>query len=103
MVEKVLQLNREKTIFWTLMGVLLLSLGFYMYSIRVTVSNVVARQSLETEISVLTLSIGSQEFQYITKRNAVTLQLAHSLGFKDAITKTYISQKTGLEVAILPR
>ena len=33
MVEKVLQLNREKTLFWTLVSVLLLSLGFYIFGI----------------------------------------------------------------------
>ncbi len=101
MVEKVLQINKERAIFWTLLGVLLLSLGFYMYCIRATVNNVVARQDLEAESSGLTLSIGSEEFQYITKRNEITLALAYSLGFKDATVKTYISKKGGEEVALL--
>ena len=101
MVEKVLQLNREKAVFWTLLGVLLFSLGFYMYFIRATIHNVVVRQNLEGQLSKLTLAIGSQEFEYITKRNAVTLELAYSLGFKDAQVKSYISQQPETKVAFL--
>ena len=103
MVEKVLQFNKEKAIFWTLIGTLILCMGFYMYCIRSTVSNVVAREGLEAELSALTLSIGSKEFAYIAKRNGVTLDRAYSLGFKDAEIKTYISRKSGTEVALLPR
>ena len=103
MVEKVLELNREKTIFWTLLGVLLLSVGFYVYFINTTVHNIVSRQNLENEVSKLTLTISNEEFQYITKSNAITLQLAYSLGFKDTLVKTYISRKSENEVAFLSR
>ncbi len=101
MVEKVLQLNREKAIFWTLFGILLLSAGFYMYFVRTTISDVIARQNLENEASSLTLSIGNQEFEYISKRNTITLALAHSLGFKDGQNKTFISRNPSTEVAYL--
>ena len=101
MVEKVLQLNREKSIFWSLLGILLLCAGLYMYFINVTVHNVVFRQNLENEASTLTLAIGREEFKYITKRNAVTVDLAYSLGFKDVSTKIYISKKSGPSVAFL--
>ena len=100
MVEKILELNKEKTIFWSLLGALLLSLGFYMYCINATVHNVVVRQNLESEASSLTLEIGNKEFKYITKRNAVTLELAHSLGFKDVETKKFISRSSATKVAL---
>ncbi len=103
MVEKVLQLNNEKIIFRVLLGVLIFSLAFYIFCIRATIHNVVARQNLESESSKLTLSIGNQEFEYIAKRNAVTLQLAYSLGFSDAQVKNYISQNPGTKVAFLTR
>jgi hypothetical protein len=95
MVEKVLQLNREKTMFWTLVGILLFCAGFYMYCINATVHNVVARQNLETESSQLTLSIGSQEFQYISKRNGITMATAQELGFREVSAKTFISRDGG--------
>ena len=103
MVEKVLELNREKTIFWTLLGILLLSIGFYMYCVNSTVHNVVARQNLENEASKLTLSIGSKEFKYISKRNSITIQLAYSLGFQDVSKKTFIQSKLQAGVAFLSR
>ncbi len=103
MVEKVLQLNNEKTIFWTLVGVLFLCAGFYMYCINTTVHNIVARQNLESESSALTLSIGSQEFRYITKRNSVTLAIARSMGFKDVSAKTFISRGAGSQVSFLSK
>ncbi|MCX6702117.1 MAG: hypothetical protein NTX96_02920 [Candidatus Zambryskibacteria bacterium] len=101
MVERVLQLNREKTIFWVFFSILLLFFGFYMYFIRTTIGNVVARQNLENEASALSLSIGGKEFEYITKRNTITLALAHSLGFKDSQNKTFISRNPSTEVAYL--
>jgi hypothetical protein len=103
MTEKVLQLNNEKTMFWSLIGLLVLSLGFYMYFINATVHNVVARQNLEAEASTLTLDIGNKEFQYITERNNVTLQVAYAMGFKDVTEKTFISKNTSRQVSYLTR
>ena len=103
MTEKVLQLNNEKTIFWSLLGAILLCFGFYIYFINVTVHNVVARQNLESEASSLTLKLGNQEFQYITSRNSVTLALAHSMGFKDVSEKTFISKHNSRQVSFLSR
>ena len=102
MVEKVLQLNREKTIFWTLLGTLFLCAGFYIYFINSTVHNTVTRQNLEREAGQLSLKIGTEEFQYITMRNSITLPLAYSLGFKDAAVKTFISRNTAPSVAYAP-
>jgi len=107
MTEKIAQLNTEKNIFWTLVGILFFCLCFYMYSINMTVRNVVARESLQSAISEMTLSVSNSEFQYISAQNNVTLPLAYSLGFKDVAQKTYISRTsgnlaygTGAEVAI---
>ena len=95
MAEKILQLNTEKNIFWTLVGILFFCLCFYMYSINVTVRNVVLRENLQNKISTLTLSVGNSEFQYISAEDTVTLPLAYSLGFKDVADKIYISKTAG--------
>ncbi|HEY4505180.1 MAG TPA: hypothetical protein VJG67_00615 [Candidatus Paceibacterota bacterium] len=99
MVEKVLQLNREKYIFWMLLCTLFLFIGFYMYFVRMTISNVVIRQNLEHEASRLTLDIGNKEFLYITKRNTVNIQLAYSLGFRDTANKSFISRDPSTKIA----
>jgi hypothetical protein len=91
MAEKIIQLNTEKNIFWTLVGILFFCLCFYMYSINMTVRNVVAREGLQNKISALSLSTSNSEFQYIAEQNAVTLPLAYSLGFRDVAQKIYIS------------
>lgn len=101
MVEKVLHLNKEKAIFWALLGILLLFVGFYMYLIKGTINNIVLSQNLESEASTLSLAIGNQEFEYITERNSVTLALAHSMGFKDSQDKTFISRNPSTKVAYL--
>lgn len=101
MVEKVLQLNREKYIFWTLVWTVFFLAGFYMYCVRTTISNIVARQNSENESSTLTLKIGNEEFEYINKRNAVTLELAYTLGFKDSSGKMFVSRNPDTKVAFL--
>lgn len=101
MKEKVLQLNNEKYMFWAIVCALFLCIGFYMYFINSTVHNVVSRQNLETEASSLTLKIGNQEFQYITSRNNVTMQLAYSMGFKEVTAKTFISKNSNRQVSLL--
>ncbi len=99
--EKILQLNREKTIFWSLLTIFIFAIGMYMYLINTTVRNVVASQNLESKITQLNLSISSKEFQYIKSRNAVNLNLAYAMGFKDASAKTYITEKSTKSVSFL--
>ena len=89
-----MDLNREKTIFWGLLGILLLCTGLYMYCIMATVHNVVARQNLESQATSLSLSVGQDEFRYITMKNNVTLAAAYALGFKDIAEKTFVSKPT---------
>ena len=103
MVEQVLQYNREKIAFWSLLGILVISLVFYMYFINDTVHNIVFHQNLESEGSKLTLSLGNKEFEYIQKKNAITLATAYSIGFRDANVKSYISAKQADTVAFLAK
>lgn len=94
MVEKALQLNREKAIFWTLSGALFISLCFYIFFVRMTIHNVVARENLENQAGQLTLVIGNKEFEYISKRNSVNMALARSMGFKEASVTAYLTAKS---------
>jgi len=103
MTEKILRLDKEQVIFWGLVSVLFLCAGFYMYCINATVHNVVTRQNLEAEAAELALELGSEEFSYITKRNSITLDLAHTLGFKDVSEKQYVIRGEGTRFAFLQR
>ena len=97
------ELHREKTIFWTLVGALFICAGFYIYFVNATIHNVVTRQNLQNEASRLTLSLGSQEFQYITMRNSITLDSAYALGFKDVADTTYLSRDSFDKLSYISR
>lgn len=101
MLERILYLNREKTIFWSLLTTLIFALGFYMYFINTTVRNVVATSDIEGKISQLNLAISSKEFVYINNRNSINLALAYSMGFKDISAKKYINEKSTKTVSFL--
>ncbi len=101
MTEKILQLNTEKNIFWTLLAILVASAFFYSYSINATIHNIVSRQNFEAKASQLTISLSAEEYQYIGIRNKITLSFAHSLGFKDVSTKTFISNNPHTLVSYL--
>ncbi len=100
MFKKTLQIN-EKKIFWTLLSILLLSICFYMYFINTTVRNVIATQNIESKISQLNLSISNKEFKYISEKNSINMNLAYSMGFKDASSKIYITEKSTKSVSLL--
>ena len=85
-----------------MIGVLFLCAGFYIFCINTTVRNVVSRQKLENQAEQLTLKIGNSEFQYIALKNKITLPLAHSLGFRDVLEKTFVSRENVSKVAYLP-
>ena len=103
MVEKVLELNREKTIFWGIIGALVITAGFYIYFINATIHNTIARENLEAEASTLALKIGNKEFEYITKRNSITIALARSMGYKEGKVAAYIKGNEVNSVAFLSR
>ncbi len=103
MTEKILQLNTQKNIFWTLVGILFLCAGLYMYYVTSTIHHVVSRQNLEAKASQLTLKLGSEEFQYVSLRNGITLARATSLGFTETSPATYISRDTLPQVSYLSK
>jgi len=102
-LSKVLNLDKEKVLFWSMLSMLVLCTGFYMYFINATVHNTVARQNLETEAGSLALEIGKNEFSYIAKRNTVTIDLARTLGFKDVSVKKYVIRGSSDKFAFLNR
>ena len=103
MTEAIQQLNKEKTIFWTLSAILILSLGFYTYFINMTVRNIAVRQNLEEKSTQLLTSNSALEFKYISARNNITLPLAYSLGFKDISSKSFVSTQNLNSLSYLNR
>jgi hypothetical protein len=86
-----------RTLFYLLTALLITVFGYYAYLINRTVMNVVARENTEREIAALSGTIGELEFEYITLRNAVTLELAHAKGFQDATPTQFISRAVTIQ------
>jgi uncharacterized membrane protein YjgN (DUF898 family) len=103
MTKAITQINKEKAIFWMLISILILSVGFYMYCIKATVKNVVLREELENQSIKIALNISNKEFQYISMRNSITLDFAHNLGFKNVANKTFITRNTNNVVSYAPK
>ena len=103
MIQIIEQLNREKAIFWTLLGILFLSVGFYLFCINTTVRNVVSREKMENESIKIALDISNKEFQYISMKNSITISLAYALGFKDSSQKTFLSKNSNSVVSYVPK
>jgi hypothetical protein len=103
MTKAITHLSREKIVFWILAGILLLSVGFYMFCINSTVRNVVSREKLEADSSKLALEISNKEFQYISMRNAITFEYAETLGFKEVSQKTFLNKNSTKTVSYLPK
>lgn len=91
--EKALALTEERGVFWLLAAVLIASFVLYSVFVQRTIRNVVERQHLETEMSVLNSRIGELEFKYISMRNNVTIDMAYAKGFKDVAQTKFVSKK----------
>jgi hypothetical protein len=67
--------------FWSLVMVFVFCLFSYGYYVRGAIVNIVERQNMETEISVLNTRVVNLESEYIKAKNNITPELAANLGF----------------------
>ena len=84
----------ERTIFWSLVGILFMSFFLYIYCITTTIHNVVARQNATTRVSDLALTIGQKEFHYMSLKNQITAVRVADLGFIEVDKKTFITPQS---------
>src|SRR5579872_1715667 len=91
MVEKALQFDNRKNMFWIAAVCIGLSVCLYIYFITATVKNVVLQKQLSLEVGNLSEEVSVKEFSSIALKDAVTLQYAESLGFAEAQNKVFIT------------
>ena len=95
MVEKIKnEIQDRGNIFWSLAVGVIITLGLYAYFLSSTVYTTVLRQQAEKSIATLEGNAGTLEANYLTVKNTVTIELAHSKGFKDIVVTQYISRKS---------
>lgn len=79
---------------WLFVAVFFISLLSYGYFIRVATINIVARQNMEAETSVLNSKVVDLESKYIKDKNDITLEKAYSLGFMAVSNQKYVTRNT---------
>ncbi len=77
---------------WSLTIILLLSVFSYGYFVRGTIVNIVARQNMESEFSVLSSKVLSLESEYIMIKDNINIELAHKLGFQSVINQKFVTR-----------
>lgn len=81
-----------KLLFWGAAFMLVFCFVSYGYFLNKTVHNVVGRQQAGREIAQLGSDVGELESKYITLKDAITLDLAYSLGFQSVTNPVFISR-----------
>jgi len=77
----------------------LLSVVLYMWAVNLTVRHVVKREAIESELSVVSSRISELEFEYIRKKNSITLEYANKLGFIPVTDAKFVSRKSSVAIA----
>lgn len=83
--------NRTR-IFWILISALALLVCVQIVAIGATTKSVAERQTLEKQVLDLTARAGELEFNYITLRNKVDMNLAYERGYRETKDPVYVSR-----------
>jgi len=92
MKAKVLNIHTNRALFYVLIAISIISTVVYVYGISKAVHNVAERQSLKKQLSTLTVQVSDLEFQYLSLKNNVDMNLALSLGFEQTEEAHFVSR-----------
>ena len=84
----------QKKLFWLSTIFALFLFVTYIFSVNATVFNTAKRIKLEKEIAFLNYKISEMEFQVLSEKNDINLELAYSMGFKEAEDVKFIPRKS---------
>lgn len=83
--------------FFAALSLVVVFAGAYLFLVNRTVMNIVARERMQREIATASASLSELEFSYMTAKNSVTLEKAHSIGFVDASPSTFLSRSSSTQ------
>lgn len=90
----------SKSIFWTMVAIIVV-LGFtYMYFINKTIWNVAAREKMQDEIVAINSQLGEKEFEYIKSKGSITMESARALGFDQHARVSFVTKEILRNVAM---
>ena len=84
---------KEKIFIFLVTGIVLLA-SSYAYFLHAAITNVVDREDIVKENRLVSTSVSELEAKYFSVKNSITIELAHSKGFKDAEVSSFISKKS---------
>jgi hypothetical protein len=84
----------EKQIFWALGFAIIMSLASYGYFVGKSIINVVVREEVELSIAEINSHLSDLEFQYLAKKDTITLSFAQSNGFGLVSKRTFVNRGT---------
>lgn len=88
MTTQILDLNNiERKIFWVLVSLVGMAIGFYLYSVSALTVAGVERDRLSRSSHDLATMMGDLEAEYIVQSNEITLLRAQELGFHEVDAK----------------
>ncbi|HEY4528585.1 MAG TPA: hypothetical protein VJJ48_02045 [Candidatus Paceibacterota bacterium] len=87
--------SSRRYIFLALVGIMAFSAMTYVYGINSIAKNTALRAGLEEQVGEAGNELSKLEFQYISLKSKVTLQLAEQYGFKEAKNPIYVSRSAG--------
>ncbi|MBI2482016.1 MAG: hypothetical protein HYV76_00350 [Candidatus Vogelbacteria bacterium] len=71
----------QQIIVWSLVGLMAVLVGMYIYLVSVSISNIAVREEGQTQISLLENDISSLEAEYMVLSTNITLAKALERGF----------------------
>lgn len=86
-------MSYRERIFGVLMACLFFTLCIYGYSLQRAIVNVVQREAIMKTINAKGSQVADLEAKYFSRKNSVSLDLAHAEGFKEAPVSMFISKK----------
>jgi hypothetical protein len=84
----------EKRAFSLLVIAIFILVALYGYFISMSIVHVLVREEVENSIASISSAIGEFESQYIVNKEAITIENAYSLGFKNLRKKTFVERRT---------
>lgn len=91
---RAIQLEDRARFFWFMVGLSAISVLAYIYAVSATAHHLAIRGNLESEVSQIAGRLSTLEFASIALRNNITLDVAHSYGFKEVSQPLYVSRGT---------
>jgi hypothetical protein len=98
---KKININKSKVYFWLLASLFFLCIFSYGYMVQASITNIVDRQIMEEEISVLTSAILDLESKYIQSKNIINLEMASNLGFIPSTNQKFVARNNNLGLSLI--